>query len=90
MLFGCLDPEVSVPYKMEVLRDPESRFRPLFRVTVDGGEQVGFYYKIWLCICRHAFLWKFYIELSDVILRYQFFGIILEGYHFSPFLTHVT
>ncbi|XP_057436320.1 histone H3-lysine(4) N-trimethyltransferase ATX1-like [Lotus japonicus] len=33
------DPKVSVPYKMEVLRDPESKFRPLFRVTVDGGEQ---------------------------------------------------
>lgn len=46
VLFGCLDPKVSVPYKMEVLRDPESRVRPLFRVTVDGGEQVGFYYKI--------------------------------------------
>lgn len=46
VLFGCLDPKVSVPYKMEVLRDPESRIRPLFRVTVDGGEQVGFYYKI--------------------------------------------
>jgi hypothetical protein len=46
VLFGCLDPKVSVPYKMEVLRDPESRFRPLFRVTVDGGEQVGFYYEI--------------------------------------------
>lgn len=37
------DPEVSVPYKMEVLRDPESRFRPLFRVTVDGGEQFNGY-----------------------------------------------
>jgi hypothetical protein len=32
-------------YKMEVLRDPDSKFRPLFRVTVDGGEQVGFYLK---------------------------------------------
>jgi len=43
--FCCLDPEVFAPYKMEVLRDPESKVRPLFRVTVDGGEQVGFYYK---------------------------------------------
>ncbi|KAK7374756.1 hypothetical protein VNO80_08193 [Phaseolus coccineus] len=33
------DPEVFAPYKMEVLRDPESKVRPLFRVTVDGGEQ---------------------------------------------------
>jgi len=83
VLFDCLDPEVSVPYKMEVLRDPESRFRPLFRVTVDGGEQVGFYYKIRLCTCRHAFLWKFYIlNYLMLILQYQFFGIILEGYHF--------
>ena len=31
---------------MEVLRDPESKVRPLFRVTVEGGEQVGFYYMI--------------------------------------------
>ncbi|KAL5082746.1 hypothetical protein RYX36_011167 [Vicia faba] len=37
------DPKVSVPYKMEVLRDPESRVRPLFRVTVDGGEQFNGY-----------------------------------------------
>ncbi|KAL9297399.1 hypothetical protein ACSQ67_023295 [Phaseolus vulgaris] len=35
------DPEVFAPYKMEVLRDPESKVRPLFRVTVDGGEQRG-------------------------------------------------
>ncbi|KAE9595226.1 putative histone-lysine N-methyltransferase [Lupinus albus] len=33
------DPKVSALYKMEVLRDPESKVRPLFRVTVDGGEQ---------------------------------------------------
>ncbi|OIW17292.1 hypothetical protein TanjilG_22404 [Lupinus angustifolius] len=33
------DPKVSAPYKMEVLRDPESKDRPLFRVTIDGGEQ---------------------------------------------------
>ncbi|BAT83120.1 hypothetical protein LR48_Vigan03g008900 [Vigna angularis] len=32
-------PEVFASYKMEVLRDPESKVRPLFRVTVDGGEQ---------------------------------------------------
>lgn len=44
-LLFCLDPKVSAPYKMEVLRDPESKVRPLFRVTVDSGEQVGFYYK---------------------------------------------
>ncbi|MED6155732.1 hypothetical protein PIB30_007597 [Stylosanthes scabra] len=39
------DAKVSAAYKMEVLRDPESKRRPLFRVTVDGGEQVGFYSK---------------------------------------------
>ncbi|KAL1323025.1 hypothetical protein HN51_068043 [Arachis hypogaea] len=33
------DAKVSAAYKMEVLRDPESKERPLFRVTVDGGEQ---------------------------------------------------
>ncbi|XP_042480211.1 histone H3-lysine(4) N-trimethyltransferase ATX1-like [Macadamia integrifolia] len=33
------DPSVSTFYKMEVLRDPESTFRPLFRVTADSGEQ---------------------------------------------------
>ncbi|KAJ1435470.1 Zinc finger, PHD-type [Sesbania bispinosa] len=37
------DPKVSVPYKMEVLRDPESKVRPLFRLTVDGGEQFNGY-----------------------------------------------
>ncbi|XP_027353550.1 histone-lysine N-methyltransferase ATX2-like [Abrus precatorius] len=37
------DPKVSVPYKMEVLRDPESKLRPLFRVTVDGSEQFNGY-----------------------------------------------
>ena len=46
--FFCLDPKVSAPYKMEVLRDPESKVRALFRVTVEGGEQVGFYYMIHL------------------------------------------
>ncbi|KAG5016851.1 hypothetical protein JHK82_022496 [Glycine max] len=37
------DPKVSAPYKMEVLRDPESKLRPLFRVTVEGGEQFNGY-----------------------------------------------
>ncbi|KAJ4955301.1 hypothetical protein NE237_012084 [Protea cynaroides] len=36
---SMLDPTVSTFYKMEVLRDPESKFRPLFRVTADTGEQ---------------------------------------------------
>nr|XP_033514746.1 histone-lysine N-methyltransferase ATX2-like isoform X3 [Nicotiana tomentosiformis] len=34
------DPGVRVSYKMEVLRDPDFRTRPLFRVTSDSGEQV--------------------------------------------------
>ncbi|XP_022150376.1 histone-lysine N-methyltransferase ATX2 isoform X2 [Momordica charantia] len=33
------DPNVRTLYKMEVLRDYESKFRPLFRVTLDNGEQ---------------------------------------------------
>lgn len=33
------DPSVRVEYKMEVLRDPDFRTRPLFRVTSDGREQ---------------------------------------------------
>ncbi|XP_031271305.1 histone-lysine N-methyltransferase ATX2-like isoform X2 [Pistacia vera] len=33
------DPSVCSSYKMEVLRDPESNSRPLFRVTMDGNEQ---------------------------------------------------
>lgn len=33
------DPSVSALYKMEVLRDAESKIRPLFRVTLDNGEQ---------------------------------------------------
>lgn len=31
---------MSALYKMEVLRDAESKTRPLFRVTADNGEQV--------------------------------------------------
>ncbi|XP_038884706.1 histone-lysine N-methyltransferase ATX2-like [Benincasa hispida] len=33
------DPNVCTLYRMEVLRDFESKFRPLFRVTLDNGEQ---------------------------------------------------
>ncbi|KAJ7979107.1 Histone-lysine N-methyltransferase [Quillaja saponaria] len=33
------DPNGSTLYKMEVLRDAESKTRPLFRVTLDSGEQ---------------------------------------------------
>jgi len=29
-------------YKMEVLRDAESKTRPVFRVTTNSGEQVRF------------------------------------------------
>lgn len=33
------DPSVCTLYKMEVLRDPQSKSHPLFRVTIDNGEQ---------------------------------------------------
>ncbi|KAL7177050.1 hypothetical protein ACSBR2_030388 [Camellia fascicularis] len=33
------DPSVCALYKMEVLRDVDSRTRPVFRVTLDNGEQ---------------------------------------------------
>ncbi|XP_021804783.1 histone-lysine N-methyltransferase ATX2 isoform X1 [Prunus avium] len=33
------DPTVCTLYKMEVLRDTESKIRPLFKVTLDTGEQ---------------------------------------------------
>ncbi|XP_075512041.1 histone-lysine N-methyltransferase ATX2-like [Primulina tabacum] len=33
------DPSVCVLYKMQVLRDVDSRTRPLFRVTTDDGEE---------------------------------------------------
>lgn len=51
MVFGCLDPKVSTLYKMEVLRDPESKVRPLFRVTPDTGEQVSSYMIKLYCSC---------------------------------------
>jgi len=62
--FCCLDPEVFAPYKMEVLRDPESKVRPLFRVTVDGGEQVGFYYKSFFgfCFLRNYFVLQIFVS----------------------------
>lgn len=48
MFLSCgIDPSVSTSYKMEVLRDPESNGRPLFRVTLDNGEQVS-------CICHNG------------------------------------
>ncbi|KAJ8774382.1 hypothetical protein K2173_011631 [Erythroxylum novogranatense] len=34
------DPNICTVYKMEVLRDAESKIRPLFRVTLDNGEQI--------------------------------------------------
>lgn len=50
MFLSCgVDPSVSTSYKMEVLRDPGSKTRPLFRVTLDNGKQVSF-------ICRNFFL----------------------------------
>ncbi|KAL5703167.1 hypothetical protein ACHQM5_028294 [Ranunculus cassubicifolius] len=36
---SATDPSVNSCYKMEVLRDPESKFRPLFKVTMDNNEQ---------------------------------------------------
>lgn len=36
---SAIDPTVQSCYTMEVLRDPDSKFRPLFRVTMDGVEQ---------------------------------------------------
>ncbi|KAA8531168.1 hypothetical protein F0562_005918 [Nyssa sinensis] len=33
------DPSVCTLYKMEVLRDTDSKIRPLFRVTMDNGKQ---------------------------------------------------
>ncbi|KAJ6956318.1 histone-lysine N-methyltransferase ATX2-like [Populus alba x Populus x berolinensis] len=35
------DPNVRMIYKMEVLRDAESKIRPLFRVTLDNGEEIN-------------------------------------------------
>ncbi|KAK4778260.1 hypothetical protein SAY87_018447 [Trapa incisa] len=34
------DPSTSAVYKMEVLEDAKSRGRPLFKVTLDSGEQI--------------------------------------------------
>lgn len=39
-LFSSItDPSMRTSYKMEVLRDMDSRTRPLFRVTADSGEE---------------------------------------------------
>ncbi|KAF5208361.1 Histone-lysine n-methyltransferase trx1 [Thalictrum thalictroides] len=32
------DPSIKVSYKMEVLRDSDSKFRPLFKVTTENAE----------------------------------------------------
>ena len=63
------DPTVHTMYKMEVLRDVDSRTRPLFKVTGDNGEEVSdkailsnlfdsFYLSqyVFLFICRSIFL----------------------------------
>lgn len=39
--FGVSDLSAFAIYKMEVSRDAESQIRPLFRVTLDTGEQVS-------------------------------------------------
>ncbi|XP_024535681.1 histone-lysine N-methyltransferase TRX1 [Selaginella moellendorffii] len=38
--FSIKDPTKTVIYKMEILRNPNARTMPLFRVTPDDGEQV--------------------------------------------------
>ncbi|KAL8136520.1 hypothetical protein V2J09_002521 [Rumex salicifolius] len=40
-LSSMRDSSLPTIYKMEVLRDPESKIRPLFRVTVDGEQFKG-------------------------------------------------
>lgn len=40
------DPNKCASYKMEVLRDPDLRTRPLFRITSDNGEQVIILYHL--------------------------------------------
>ncbi|XP_020591752.1 histone-lysine N-methyltransferase TRX1-like [Phalaenopsis equestris] len=37
---SLIDPSMVAVYKMEVLRNPKSISRPLFRVTTDDGEQI--------------------------------------------------
>lgn len=37
---SVIDPSMIAVYKMEVLRNPKSISRPLFRVTTDDGEQI--------------------------------------------------
>lgn len=41
MTYCFADPAMETSYKMEVLRNPRVKTRPLFRVTSDDGEQVG-------------------------------------------------
>ncbi|XP_031112629.1 histone-lysine N-methyltransferase ATX2-like isoform X1 [Ipomoea triloba] len=36
---SIMDPNKCASYKMEVLRDPDLRTRPMFRITSDNGEQ---------------------------------------------------
>jgi hypothetical protein len=40
LMLGDSDPNIRALYRMEVLRNAESKVRPLFRVTLDDGEQV--------------------------------------------------
>jgi len=72
----CLDPKVSAPYKMEVLRDPESKLRPLFRVTVEGGEQVGFYYTTFYFFIRNDFAPVDICFSDNLILNYLNFMLL--------------
>lgn len=48
--FLASDPGASAMYKMEVLRDAESKTRPVFRVTTNSGEQVSFLGGMLVCI----------------------------------------
>lgn len=62
-------------YKMEVLRDAESKTRPVFRVTTNSGEQVRFLDGRLVCI--ESLLWPCVTLILDILTVQRGYSICL-------------
>lgn len=75
-----LDPTVCSSYKMEVLRDAESKIRPLFRVTMDNGEQVS-------CTMKQTRIFCFMV--TQVLIVKLIFSYAFSSVSFCNFIFYL-
>lgn len=75
MTYCFADPAMETSYKMEVLRNPRVKTRPLFRVTSDDGEQVGltcfltfFRFQFLFVDCIVLLIW---LLIENIIIPYK-------------------